>query len=124
MGVGPRRRGTRTADAHWWPAVHSRSPGLSPPPARPLAISVRLSRGLSRLRMRRRDMPVHRDRGVHHLNRAALSHLAHETNSANSGCTGIFPIVVLGTSPGDGAIAILKGAGWAGRPLRGTRSWA
>jgi hypothetical protein len=87
--------------------------------------------------MRRRDMPVHRDRGVHYLNRRErrltapkdlpgwtllagpvrllhFPHLVHEKTPANSGCTGIFPVVVRGTSPGDGAIAILEGAG-AGR---------
>jgi hemolysin III len=37
--------------------------------ARPHPVRVRLSRGLSRLCLRRRDVPVRRDRSVHHLSR-------------------------------------------------------
>ena len=49
------------------PAVHGRGAVVPVPLAQPQPGRVRLPRGLPRLRLRRRDLPVHRDRGVHRL---------------------------------------------------------
>jgi hypothetical protein len=60
----------RSADARGRPALHGRGDFLPSPPARPVPVGVRLPRGLSRLRLRRRDLPVHCDSSVHQLSRA------------------------------------------------------
>lgn len=49
------------------PALHGRGAVLPLPLAQPQPGRVRLPRGLPRLRVRGRDLPVHRDRGVHRL---------------------------------------------------------
>ena len=63
-GVAPAR-----ADARRRRPVHRRRSVVSPSPTRPDPVGFRLPRGLPRLRVRRRDVPVHRDRTVHQLSR-------------------------------------------------------
>src|ERR1022692_3757592 len=69
-GVDPGRCRGGSADGRGRPAVHGRSDFLSSPLARPVPVGVRLPRGLSRLRLRRRHVPVRRDNTTHPLNRA------------------------------------------------------
>ena len=59
--VDPRGRGTSRAGARGRPALHGRGDLLPPPPARSSPVSVRLPRGIPRLRLRRRGVPVRRD---------------------------------------------------------------
>ena len=56
-------------DARRRPALHRRSAFLPSSLAQPLPVGVRVPRGLSCLRLRRRDLPVCRDSVVHCLNR-------------------------------------------------------
>jgi hypothetical protein len=46
---------------------------LPSPPPRPVPVGVRLPRGLSRLRLRRRDVPVYCDSTVHQLSQGAAA---------------------------------------------------
>src|SRR6266581_492206 len=59
--LDPRRRGAGRAGPGRRPALHRRGAVLPPPPARPVPVGVRLPRGLPRLRLPRRDLPVRRD---------------------------------------------------------------
>src|ERR1700678_4181070 len=56
--MDPRRRRTRNADARGRSYLHRRSRVLSPSQAGPVPGGVRLPRGLPRLRLRGRDLPV------------------------------------------------------------------
>ena len=64
--VDPCRGGGRRADASGRAAVYGGGTVLPLASARPLPGRVRLPRGLSRLRLRRRGVPVRRDRAVPH----------------------------------------------------------
>jgi hemolysin III len=76
-GVDSCRCRAGSADTRRRRAVLGRRGLLPSSSARPLPVGVRLSRGLSRLRMRRRDVPVYRDSPVHQLSRVEWLGPAH-----------------------------------------------
>ena len=82
VGVDPCRRSAWRTDACRWPALHRWCAFLPSSLAQSLPVGVRLPRGLSCLRLRRRGLPVRGDSAVHCLNRHG--HRNHEHIAARA----------------------------------------
>jgi hypothetical protein len=90
-GVDPRRCRAWGAVARGRPALYGRGDFLSSPPARPVPVGVRLPRGLSRLRLRRRDVPVYCDSNLHQLSQEAAAPAAGSVQRAGRGACSSHP---------------------------------